>query len=188
MPTEKTPPPAILGRYAGFFSRSAAFALDRIIAFGIAFVILLVIQYFLSLFRVNQWLESLSQDAMIDAVLAILLSTLGIYLLVSILYDVGFWLLAGQTPGKRILGVRVMRTDGKRLRVGDALVRQVGYWVSAIFFLGFLWILFDNRRQGFHDKLAGTIVTYSWPEGRLRGTFVIKRVQRFTDKGAKSSR
>ena len=186
MSTEQTPPPIILGRYAGFFSRAAAFVLDRIIAFGIAFVIMLVIQYFLNLFRVDQWLESLSQDAMINAFLAILLSTLGFYLLVSILYDVGFWLLSGQTPGKRVLGVRVMRKDGKRLRLGNALVREVGYWVSAIFFLGFLWILFDDRRQGFHDKLAGTIVTYSWPEGRLRGSFVIERVQRFADRRSRT--
>ena len=186
MSTEKARPPVILGRYAGFFSRSAAFVLDRIIAFGIAFVILLVIQYFLNLFRVDQWLNNLSQDAMIHPLLALLFSTLGIYLMVSILYDIGFWVLSGQTPGKRVLGVRVMRTDGKRLRLGNALGRQVGYWVSAIFFVGFLWILFDNKRQGFHDKLAGTIVTYSWPEGRLRGTFVIKRVRRFTDRQSRT--
>ena len=182
MSTDKAPPPVILGRYAGFFSRAAAYALDRIIAFGIAFLIMVVIDYFLRLFRVDQWLESLSEGAMLNAVVAILLSTLGIYLLVSIAYDVGFWLLSGQTPGKRMLGVRVMRTDGTRLKLGNALRRQIGYWVSGIFFLGFLWILFDNRRQGFHDKVAGTIVTYSWPEGRLKGTFVIERMQRFTDK------
>jgi uncharacterized RDD family membrane protein YckC len=186
MPTEKGDTPIILGRYAGFFSRSAAFVLDRLIAFGIAFVIVLVIDYFLSLFRVDRWLESLNQDATLYAVLAIGLSTAGIYLLTSILYDITFWLLSGQTPGKRVLGVRVMRADGKRMGLGNALRRQVGYWISAIFFLGFLWILFDNRRQGFHDKLAGTIVTYSWPEGRLRGTFVIEHVQRFTGGGSKT--
>jgi uncharacterized RDD family membrane protein YckC len=108
---------------------------------------------------------------------------MGIYYIVSFLYDVSFWVLSGQTPGKRVLGVRVMRTDGKRLTLGKAVLRRIGYWVSAIFFLGFLWILVDNRRQAFHDKLAGTIVTYSWPEGRLRGTFVIERVQRFTGRG-----
>jgi uncharacterized RDD family membrane protein YckC len=185
MSTEKTPPPVILGRYAGFFSRAAAYALDRIIALGITFVILVVFEYFLSLFVGDQWLENLSQDTMINAVLALLLSTLGIHLLVSMSYDIGFWLLSGQTPGKRVLGLRVMRKDGSRLSLGNALLRQIGYWISTVFFLGFLWILFDNRRQGFHDKLAGTIVTYSWPEGRLRGTFVIERVQRFTDRRTK---
>ena len=186
MSTEKTPPPIILGRYAGFFSRGAAYLLDRLIAAGISFVILLVIDYFLSLFRVDRWVESLSESAMLTAILALLLSTVGIYLLVSFVYDIGFWLLSGQTPGKRVLGVRVMRVDGTRLRLGNALRRKVGYWISSFFFLGFLWILFDNKRRGWHDKLAGTIVTYSWPEGRLRGTFVIQHVQRFTDRRSKS--
>ena len=186
MPTEQPPHPVILGRYAGFFSRAAAYALDRLISFGIAFVILLVIDYFLSLFRFDQWLEGLSGDASVNAAVVFLLSTLGIYFLVSIGYNVGFWVMSGQTPGKRVLGVRIMRKDGTRLTLGNALRRQVGYWISAIFCLGFLWILVDNKRQGFHDKLAGTIVTYSWPEGRLRGTFVIERVQRFTDRGSKT--
>jgi uncharacterized RDD family membrane protein YckC len=186
MSTDNPPPPVILGRYAGFFSRGAAFVLDRIIVFGIAFLILQVVAYFLRLFRLDQWLDSLGQGAMGHTILALLLSTLGIYLLVSISYDVWFWLLSGQTPGKRVLGVRVMRADGKRLTLGNALLRQLGYDISAIFYLGFLWILFDNKRQGFHDKLAGTIVTYSWPEGRLRGTFVIEQVQRFTDRRSKT--
>ena len=182
MSTEKTPPPVILGRYAGFFSRAVAYVLDRIIVFGISFVILMVIEYFLRLLRIDQWLENLSGDATLNVIVVLLLSALVINLLVTIGYNVGFWLLSGQTPGKRVLGARVMRTDGTRLRLGNALRRQVGYWISGIFCLGFLWILFDNRRQGFHDKLAGTIVTYSWPEGRLRGTFVIERVQRFKDR------
>jgi uncharacterized RDD family membrane protein YckC len=123
---------------------------------------------------------------MLNAVLVLAVSTLGIYLLVSIVYNVFFWLSSGQTPGKRVLGVRVMRKDGTRLKLGNALRRQVGYWISAIFYLGFIWILFDNKRQGFHDKIAGTVVVYSWPEGRLRGTFVIERVQRFTGRRPKT--
>ena len=186
MSTEKTEPPVILGRYAGFFSRGVAYVLDRLICFGITFLIMLVIDYLLSLFRIDQKLDSLSQDAALTALLAILLSSVGIYFLVSVIYNIAFWLLSGQTPGKRVLGVRVMRTDGTRLKLGNALRRQVGYWISSIFCLGFIWILFDNRRQGWHDKLAGTIVTYSWPEGRLRGTFVIKQTQRFTGHRSKT--
>ena len=186
MPAKKVPHPVILGRYAGFFSRSAAYALDRLIAFGISFVILLVIQYLIELFHLASLLQYLGEYEMIGAALAAVLSTMGIYFIVSFLYDVSFWLLSGQTPGKRVLGVRVMRADGRRLKLGNAVVRRIGYWVSALFFLGFLWILVDNRRQGFHDKMAGTIVTYSWPEGRLRGTFVIERVQRFSGGGSKT--
>ena len=182
MPTDRPQPPVILGRYAGFFSRGAAYLLDRAICFAISFLITLVIDYLLSLFRIDQRLETLSQDAPLQVLLALLLSAVGLNLLVTIVYNVGFWMMSGQTPGKRVLGVRVMRTDGTRLRLGNAIRRQIGYWISGIFYLGFLWTLFDNKRQGFHDKIAGTIVTYSWPEGRLRGTFIIERVQRFTDR------
>jgi uncharacterized RDD family membrane protein YckC len=182
MTTEKEAPPIILGRYAGFFSRGAAYVVDRFVVFGITFVILAVFDFFANLLRMDQWLGNLTEREMLNAVLALLLSAVGVNLLVTIVYNVGFWVLSGQTPGKRVLGVRVMRADGTRLKLRHALLRQVGYWISTILYLGFLWILFDNKRQGFHDKLAGTIVTYSWPEGRLRGTFVIERVQRFKDR------
>jgi uncharacterized RDD family membrane protein YckC len=187
MPTEqKALPPVILGRYAGFFSRAAAYVLDHAITFGIAFVITAVIDFFLGFFPFDQWLPTLSNIELAQVGLALLLSIFGLYVLTNAVYNVWFWLISGQTPGKRVLGLRVLRKDGTRLKLGNALRRQVGYWICAIFFLGFIWILFDNKRQGLHDKVAGTIVVYSWPEGRLRGTFVIEYVQRFKGGGSKA--
>jgi uncharacterized RDD family membrane protein YckC len=61
------------------------------------------------------------------------------------------------------MGLLVVKTSGSRLGLGGALVRWLGYWLSAILFLGFLWILVDGRRQGWHDKLARTLVVYSRP-------------------------
>ena len=147
MVAEKVPHPVILGRYAGFFSRGVAYLLDRIIVFGVSFVIIAVIQYFLRLLGIEQWIENLNQSLALNAVIAILLSTIGINLLVSIGYNLGFWLLSGQTPGKRVMGVRVLRTDGTRLNVGNALRRQIGYWISTIFYLGFLWILLESYHR-----------------------------------------
>jgi uncharacterized RDD family membrane protein YckC len=92
----------------------------------------------------------------------------------------GFWMLAGQTPGKRVMGVRIVRTDGQRLKWGNAIRREVGYGISTILFLGYLWVLVDNRRQGWHDKLAGTMVVYAWPEEG--GTPVRDRLQRFRER------
>jgi uncharacterized RDD family membrane protein YckC len=182
MMSEDISQPVILGRYAGFFSRAAAYTIDRGIVFGIAFVIITVVHYFSNLFGVDQWLANIEGAEPAHISIAILLSSAGINLVVSVFYNIGFWMLSGQTPGKRILGLRVLRIDGERLRLRNAILRQVGYWISSIFFLGFIWILLDNKRQGFHDKIGGTIVTYSWPEGRMRGTFVIERVQRFQDR------
>jgi uncharacterized RDD family membrane protein YckC len=76
-------------------------------------------------------------------------------------YNVAFWRLRGQTPGKWLLGIRVTPTGGGKLRLGRAVLRLVGYLFSALpFYLGFLWILGPQRR-GLHDRLAGTEVIYA---------------------------
>jgi uncharacterized RDD family membrane protein YckC len=77
-------------------------------------------------------------------------------------YWILFWMLAGQTPGKRLMGLRIIRVDGGRVTIGACIRRLIGYYLSAFLMLGFIWVLFDSRRQGFHDKLAGTLVLYAW--------------------------
>lgn len=65
----------------------------------------------------------------------------------------------GQTLGKRLLGLRVVRADGGPLRWQHGLLRYIGYLASTMaFFLGFVLIALDPRHQGLHDKLAGTLV------------------------------
>lgn len=65
----------------------------------------------------------------------------------------------GQTPGKRMMGIRVVKVNGEPLQAADVLVRYVGYFInSAAFMLGWIWALFDSKSQGWHDKLAGTYV------------------------------
>jgi uncharacterized RDD family membrane protein YckC len=57
----------------------------------------------------------------------------------------------------------VVTIEGRRLTVWRAIIRFIGYIIAALpFFLGFVWILVDNRRQGWHDKIAGTYVAYIW--------------------------
>jgi len=80
--------------------------------------------------------------------------------ILGLFYYVGFWLLAGQKPGKAFLGLVVIRTDGRPLRLWAAIVRWLGYWLSGVLFLGYLWVLVDNRRQAWHDKLARTLVVH----------------------------
>lgn len=49
--------------------------------------------------------------------------------------------------------------DGKKIDVVRGLLRYVGYIISAIpFLLGFIWAAFDSRKQGWHDKIAATVV------------------------------
>lgn len=76
------------------------------------------------------------------------------------LFTVGCWSSFSTTPGKRVLGMRIVDADtGKPVSVFQALGRMLGYFVSSlIFYLGFIWILIDGRNQGWHDKIAGTLV------------------------------
>jgi len=74
-------------------------------------------------------------------------------------YLIYFWTTTGQTPGKKMMGLKVIATDGATLNVSKAVMRIIGYMVSgAILYLGFIWILFDTNKQGWHDKIAGTYV------------------------------
>jgi uncharacterized RDD family membrane protein YckC len=83
-------------------------------------------------------------------------------LLLLILYlSVAFVLYcSGTTPGKRIFALRVIKESGGECHLGSMLVREiVGKTISgAVFLLGYLWIVFDRERQGWHDKLANTYV------------------------------
>jgi uncharacterized RDD family membrane protein YckC len=86
--------------------------------------------------------------------------------LTLLLFLLNFVVLAGsngQTVGMRILGVRIIRIDGRPFSMGRAVLRHLaGYPLSMFFFfLGFLWILWDPRQQGWHDKLARTVVVMS---------------------------
>lgn len=65
----------------------------------------------------------------------------------------------GQTPGKMLLNIRVVKVDGSPLTATDAFIRYLGYalnWLSLG--VGWLWTFFDKDRQGWHDKLAKTYV------------------------------
>jgi len=82
------------------------------------------------------------------------------WLILLTVYFVGFWTTVGQTPGMRLLGVRVL-ARGAPPRLGRSLVRLVGLLLAiAPCFLGFVPALLDERRRGLHDFLAGTAVVY----------------------------
>ena len=65
----------------------------------------------------------------------------------------------GQTPGKMLLDIRVVKVDGAPLTTKDAFLRYLGYALNGLALgLGWLWAFFDQDRQGWHDKLAKTYV------------------------------
>ena len=77
------------------------------------------------------------------------------------------WSAAGQTLGMRLLGLRVRTTAGGVPSVGRSIVRLFGLVLSIIpMFLGFVPVLFTERRRGLADYLAGTVVLYDEAQGR----------------------
>jgi uncharacterized RDD family membrane protein YckC len=76
-----------------------------------------------------------------------------------IAYFAGMWTWKGTTVGGVVLGLKVVRMDGKPVNLGVGLVRALGGAFSImVLFLGILWIAWDREKQGWHDKLAGTVV------------------------------
>ena len=79
--------------------------------------------------------------------------------LVILAYFAGLWTWKGTTVGGIVLGLKVARLDGQPLTFIVALVRALSAAFSIlVFFLGFLWIAWDRDKQGWHDKIAGTVV------------------------------
>ena len=146
-----------LGQYAGFITRLCAWLLDRLILAGVFFVIHFVGDYLVTTYT--------SGSDLIESIMTAIVYLID--LIIYIIYFVGSWMIAGQTIGKSLFGLRVVRSDGERLKLRNALIRLIGYWLSSfLFYAGFWWSLFDKKRQTLHDHLAGTIVVYSetWEE------------------------
>ena len=81
-------------------------------------------------------------------------------LVLSFAYFPWFWARGGATPGMRMFRLRVVRDrDGGPVTGGQALLRLLGYVVNSfVLYIGFIWIFVDQRRRGWHDLIAGTVV------------------------------
>jgi uncharacterized RDD family membrane protein YckC len=84
-------------------------------------------------------------------------------LLAAAVAVIGFWRYCGATPGKIAVGLKIVdAATGGPPPLGRLVLRFFAYFVSAFpLYLGFLWAAFDRRKQGWHDKIARTIVINS---------------------------
>lgn len=73
---------------------------------------------------------------------------------------IALWIKFRATPGKMLFGAVVVDAQtGQAITPKQGLLRYLGYFVSSLVFcLGFIWVAFDERKQGWHDKIAGTVV------------------------------
>lgn len=136
--------------YAGLATRAAAFTIDVAIAHVI----------FLSGAALLGLVASLVVELRPDWLVALLLAS-G-WAIVAGGYFVLFWTVAGQTPGMRLMRLRVVRASGDRLRLGRALLRLIGLGLAIVpLFAGFLPVLFNERRRGLHDFFGDTVVVHA---------------------------
>jgi len=173
------------GQYAGAFTRGIAWTID------VALLVVIV--------AVTSWLVTASfgllgitvQDcpANVNSLSALLcygtrFGLAAFALLISPLYFIFFWTVSGQTIGNAVLGVRVVRMDGKPMTILRSIRRYIGYLICFLTLgLGFALMLVDDQRQGLHDTLARTCVIYSW-----RGEQNIQTIERLQHWMAKRKR
>lgn len=175
----------LLGQYAGFVSRAIGQIADVLIVIGAIAIVNGSIALTLELFLDVQVAACPTIDWQFDwqtllsgALICHAANYLRIFLslVINPFYFALFWALAGQTLGQYLMGVRVVRADGKRLTFARSLVRWVGLVVSlAPLGLGFLWCLWDDRRQIWADKMAHTVVVYAWDA--RRNEFLVDRLR-----------
>ena len=169
---EPPSPAALPPKYAGFNVRMIASAIDM---FMVTLVALPVIDYMMPPVEADIFAPAMvpenTQDLpkLIGAMLKIVIDNHLIeraafsnfaQLFFIALYTLGFWFRYNNTPGKMLLRLEIR--DHKTYELitrPQAVLRFAGYLVSFIpLSLGFIWIAFNKKHQGWHDKIAGTIV------------------------------
>jgi uncharacterized RDD family membrane protein YckC len=132
--------------YVGFWRRLLATVIDFLIIFVVETPLLLAI-YGRDYLSLSQEGYAGFWDFLIQAVLPAIAVIL-------------FWRYQGATPGKMAIGAHIVdAASGARPTTARLVVRYFAYLVSALpLFLGFFWIALDRRKQGWHDKIANTVV------------------------------
>ena len=131
--------------YAGFWIRVWASVIDSFL------VILFIYPVLTAVYGFAYWESSSFVQGPIDFLLSWVAPAVAVVL---------FWVYRQATPGKIAVGAQIVdaKTGGKP-STQQLLIRYVGYYVSTVpLLLGLIWVAFDPRKQGWHDKIAGTVV------------------------------
>ncbi|MFI5206276.1 MAG: RDD family protein, partial [Candidatus Paceibacterales bacterium] len=133
--------------YAGFWIRVAASFVDSFVIATPLLLLFLLFGFFLP------------KDSALSSLANIL------FTIVFWAVDIYFVTKYGAAPGKMFFGLKIVTADGKYPGIKKALLREIlGKIISGLLLnLGYLWVVFDKQKQGFHDKIAGTYVLVTKP-------------------------
>jgi uncharacterized RDD family membrane protein YckC len=140
-------------RYAGFWYRTLAWVIDNVIAMIVTVIIILPLAFSFgaSMAGSSTMTEIQSAGEVLGNIVGILITWL--YFTIS---ESSPW---QATLGKKLLGLRVTDEAGNRIGFGRANGRYWSKILSALFLLiGFIMVAFTEKKQGMHDKIAGTLV------------------------------
>ncbi len=140
--------------YAGFWLRVVASLIDTIL------IMLLITPIFIGIYGMEYFgsfylVDDMEPKSLIAGVWDFLLS----WVLPAIVIII-FWIYRSATPGKMAVKVKIVDAEtGAKPSTGQFIGRYFAYFISTIpLMLGIIWVAFDKRKQGWHDKLAGTVV------------------------------
>jgi uncharacterized RDD family membrane protein YckC len=139
--------------YAGFWVRVGAAIIDSVLVMCLIYPILVWVYGWSYLGR-----TMMAPEGFTDVLVSWVLPAVAVIV---------FWISRQATPGKMALQLRIVdaRTGGT-LTIGQSLIRYLGYYVSTIpLGIGLIWVAFDPKKQGWHDKLASTVVIRSRRRG-----------------------
>ena len=131
--------------YAGFWARFFASVLDSIIQ-------LLILGPLLYMLYGREFFANPAFDSGPGGIV--------VQYVIPMIWVILFWKFKSATPGKMMMGMAIVdATTGNNPSTARLIMRYFGYFVALIpCFLGFFWIAWDKRKQGFHDMIANTVV------------------------------
>lgn len=143
--------PKAPSQYAGFWIRTGACIIDT-------FILLVIMLFFLMLFYQGDW--DLVLDTGLSEQPSVLWFDIFINYLLPFILTILVWQIWSASPGKILLGIKIVdATTGENLKPLQSVIRYVGYIPSSLVFcLGLIWVAFDKKKQGWHDKIANTVV------------------------------
>ena len=131
--------------YTGFWLRVWAAVIDT------ALISVLILPLLTAIYGAAYWDSSEIVHGPVDFLISWVAPAVAVVL---------FWIARQATPGKMAISARIVDAKtGGQATTRQLVIRYLGYYVSLIpFGLGILWVAFDPRKQGWHDKIAGTVV------------------------------
>ncbi len=134
-------------KYAGFWIRTGAAIIDTLLIMLVTFPLLLAIYGWAYFNATKTGLVAGPADFLISWVL-------------PAVAVIAFWIVKQATPGKMAVSTKIVDAEsGNPASTGQLIGRYFAYFAACIpLGLGILWVAFDKKKQGWHDKLAGTVV------------------------------